>query len=484
MSRRPVRARGRSCHHRATTAARWGTQRRGLLGMLILGLCALLSAGALGAQPKKAGPPAASAAASAPATPPSARPAADEPADEAPAALPPGHPDISSLKAPGAGPAGGMPRPRGNSVMGDQSLPPGSIDVVVLDADDRPVAGAPLELHVLRRSMDPGGEPSTQSLPVKASALGSYRFDGLPTGQSVSYQLSTKRGAATFSAEPFGLTSDHGLRVRLHSYDSTSRLDEAQVELAVMVVLEIGESSLSVDHLVRVTNLGPKAWVPSGLELALPAGYAAFDTPETMSDVGAHELPDGKVGFTGTFPPGPTDFNYSYQVPLGGTTEQTMEISLPPGTTWTRLVAGASGGMDLRATGFPAAKPGRSPDGKRILVAERRGPATMAPSSVQLTLSGLPSPGPARWVALGIAFVAAAFAGAAVARSRGAGAAAAERDDLEEARATLLDQIAELEQARRSGRVADADYQAIRRSLLDALGRLAKRLAPAERAAA
>ena len=455
--------------------------------MLTLGLCVLLSAGALGAQPKKGGPPPAATAGSAPAAPVSARPTVDEPPDEPPGELPPGHPDISSLKAPGANPAGGMPRPRTNSVMGDQSLPPGSIDVVVLDADDRPVAGAPLELRVLRRSMDPGAEPSSQTLPVKASALGSYRFDGLSTGQSVSYLLSTKRGPATFSAEPFGLGVDHGLRVRLHSYETTSRMDEAQVELAVMVVLEIGESSLSVDHLVRVTNFGAKAWVPAGLELALPEGYAAFDTPDSMSDVGAHELPDGRVGFEGTFPPGPTDFNYSYQVPLAGTTEQTMDISLPPGTTWTRLVAGASGGMDLRATGFPAAKPGRSPDGKRILVAERKGSATMAPSSVQLTLSGLPASGPARWVALGLALVlaiaAAAFTGAAVVRSRGA-RAAAERDDLEEARAALLDEIAELEQARRKGRIADDEYEAIRRALLDALARLAKRLAPAERAAA
>jgi len=250
-----------------------------------------------------------------------------------------------------------------------------------------------------------------------------------------------------------------------------------------MVVLEVGENAISVDQLLRVTNFGPKAWVPEGLELPLDDGYQAFDAPESMGTAAAHELPGGKVTFSGTFAPGPTDLSFNYQVPLGGSSEQTVAVSLPPGTTWTRVVAAASSGMDLRVSGSPQAKPGRSPDGKRILVTERRGPPAKTAATVQITLSGLPESGPARWVALGLA-VAAALAGAVVARPRhGRHAASPEPEDLAEAHQALLDEVAELERIRIEGRIVPEEYEAVHQALLDALARLTRRLEPPGRSA-
>jgi hypothetical protein len=494
MSRSPLRPRVRALRRALGDALDGLVRRRALLGVISLGLGLLLgavpslaqsskgepsrpvSSGAATASARAAEPSAASSATALP------EPAHDEDQEDgAPTPeLPPGHPDISTMRS-GGGPAGPGMRAGANSVLRDPSVPAGSVEVVLLDAEERPVAGAPIELWVMRRSADPGGEPSTEKLRATTSELGSYRFDRLQSGPSVSYRVTARRGPAEFSVEPFGLGPTEGLRVRLHTYEATSSLAEAKIDVALMVVFEIGENSISIEELVRVTTFGSKAWVPAGLELELAAGYEAFGTPETMDLVGARQLPNGKVTLVGTFAPGPADVSFSYQVPLAGTREQTIAVALPPGTTWTRMVAAAGNGMDLRVSGFAPAKASRSPDGKRILVVERRGPPSAA-GSVQVTVAGLPETGSARWVALGLA-LAVALGGAAAAAGRGAGARAAP-DDLREARDALLDEMVELERAHRDGRIDRAEYSAVRQALMDALGRLGQKLAAGARSAA
>jgi hypothetical protein len=97
---------------------------------------------------------------------------------------------------------------------------------------------------------------------------------------------------------------------------------------------------------------------------------------------------------------------------------------------------------------------------------------------VQITLSGLPELGPARWAALTLAF-GAAVAGAVLARKRRNGRAApVVPEDLAEARETLRDEVAELERLRSEGRVAREDYEAIHQALGDAIARLSRRLEP------
>lgn len=473
----------RFCKHcgKALSALSAGVLLVALLGLPADSAAQPLPPSVASASPRAETPPAGPPSAAAPSLP------ADHPPASAPGSsattsvpmLPPGHPDISGgMPRPAAG---GQPfRPPADSIAIDADLPPDTVEAQIVDASSRPRPDVVVTLDILRRSIAKGDASDHRR--SRTDEEGKVRFDGLATGSAVSYRLITKRGPAVFSTEPFTLTAQHGVRIQLHAFEWTARLEEARVDVAAFVVLDLANDALSVDQMLRVLTVGPKAWVPDDLSFALPPEHRAFRAAESMADQVVSQA-DDRVRVTGTFSPGQTELRWGYQVPLAGDTAESLEIPLPPGVSRARVIATMGPEIRLSVDGFPQARAANSPDGKQVQVTERQlplGGSGLAALRIQLT--GLPGRGTAQWYALlaALVVVAAGLSTAWSARRRGADAPEA-RDDLMEAREVLLGELGALERMHRRRGLAEPTYASFRAALVESLARLERRLDAAER---
>jgi hypothetical protein len=467
-------------------------------------LFALAMLGSIGASARAAQQPAASvatAAAAAPAAsssasaaasalPPDHPRAAELPPGHPPTDLPPGHPPTDAPPAPAHGERTGFFKPPTDTIEVDAELPPGVVDVTILDADGRPIPRAAVTLAVLRQSVIKG--ESREHVGREADEAGRLRFVSLETGSGVSYRVLAQRGAGAFASDPFGLKDKNGVRVTLHAYESTTELARAGLVMEAFVLLELKQDVVAVHHLVRALNIGRTAFVADRLALPLPPDYRAFQTDESMTGIRVQDVENVGVALSGTFPPGELELTYRFHVPLGFGDERRLRVALPPRVVQTTVMVGGGGGMRLDVAGFPAAQPGRRRDGQRVIQTARRAElrsledflARVEPELLDITIAGIPTPGAGRWIALALGLLAIA-GGAAYLRSGGAGAGArAEaRSDLEDAREALLDEIVALERAHRTGRVGPKSYERLRAAMLDALARLCARIEEAAGAA-
>lgn len=395
--------------------------------------------------------------------------------------LPQGHPPVNDIGEDGPDPHGAPPpRTRGeglgeaptDSIQEDRELPPGTIVVSVKDVGEKPVPRAPLKLSILHSSVAKGD--SREERTAQVDEQGTYRFDNMPIGSGTQYRAITTRGPAAYAVGPFVLTDTAGKRVVLHSYEVATDIGEVLVGMQGMVYVSLREDSLSVEHLFNVFNLGPVAWVPN-ITIELPEGWKAFNKPDSAEEgVRFEEVKDQGAALRGTIGPGRHDTNFRYQVPLSGSDRQTLRIELPPRVAQARVIAEASKSMGLEVTGFPSAQQTKGRDGKRLLVTDRQVSRDESGVKVlEITITGLPTPGPGRWIALGLAVTAFLGAGAYVLQRRESHELADDaREDLVEAREALLREIVELERAHRRGDVGPKTYARIRHALMDSLARI------------
>jgi len=141
-----------------------------------------------------------------------------------------------------------------------------------------------------------------------------------------------------------------------------------------------------------------------------------------------------------------------------------------------RVVAEGGPKNELEVAGFPPAQRVRGPTGHWLLITEQQlSPGSGALGPLVITLRGLPTLGPGRWIAIALALALVLGGAASLARRRSRPDDAG-RADWRSAREALLDELARLEQARRDGRVESASYPELRASLMDALACLVHRL--------
>jgi hypothetical protein len=188
-----------------------------------------------------------------------------------------------------------------------------------------------------------------------------------------------------------------------------------------------------------------------------------------MSDQGVDSI-DGAAKLRGTFAPGQHALEFRWQLPWGGERDVDFDVGLPPHTAIARVLMPSSGPVKLFATDFPPAEIRRDSQGQAFLVTERRvRPDDTRLQSIAVGVHDLPTPGPGRLIATTVATLAVG-AGLLIAfarkrRARGQG----EPDD---ARSSLLEELALLERAHATGAVGIRTYERARRELIDALALL------------
>ena len=376
----------------------------------------------------------------------------------------PGHPTVDEAAA--APSIAGMREPIPDTSEPDPSLPHGTLVVELRDADDRPLPGREFTLGIVRQSIAQGDKRERHE--HRTNAEGSVRLDGLATESAVAYRVSAQEGPASFAATPFRMPDGVGHRVRLHVVPVTTDADRALLAMQVVALVDVKDDRVIVQQALVAYNFGANAWYADGLSMALPKGATALSAQASMSDR-TLTLEGGAAKLRGTFPPGETTLEYQWQVPYGETSSVDLTIGLPPHVAAARAMAVAGTGQTLRADGFTDAQEGTDGRGQRMLVAERTFKRTEAPATAMtLHVGGLPVPGPARWVASGVALAAALGAVVWGLRTRRTAAptlapAEFERLAAEEARA--------LAAARASGEVGPETFEDERRRLVETLAR-------------
>jgi hypothetical protein len=383
--------------------------------------------------------------------------------------------------APGMNPHGGGAPMGGSASSGiftppqdgadvDPSVPIGTLIATIVDASNEPIPDAEVLVLATHASIAQGD--THERFTQKTDANGTVTFRGLQFGTSSSYVIRSSRGGADYEVGPVSLSDQAGVRAMLHVYDATNNLDDVRVLSQASVVLSIKEDVIVVEQRVDIANLDPVSWL-ANVELALPATYKAFTTPDDMQPTMVASGTAARL--RGTVPPGGAQVVYRYHIPLENSATQSFDLNLLPRTASVRVVAEASKKMGLKIDGFPEPTRQRDKNGKGFLITQKRvqrGDNGFL-TKMHVELTGLPTRGWGAWLAVGLAVTALVAAlGYALSRSRSSEAAEDTLEDLVEAKEALVADIVELERLYKRGEVGPRTYGRVRQAMLDALARI------------
>jgi len=362
----------------------------------------------------------------------------------------------------GASDDNGIFQPPPDGAQEDKTLPVGTLDVHIADANGNPLANTPVTLGVVFNSVAKG--ESRKRLLATTNAQGTARFESLDTGSAVAYRPMVITDG-TFSVAPFRLPEKAGMRALLHVYPIVEAVDAAKVVAQAIVYTEVKDDRIQVQQVYRIFNFGKVAWVPKDLILPLPESFTGFAGQQGMTDVGVDAVPKQGVRVRGTFAPGQHEIEFRWQLPYSGDADVAFDVGLVPNVAAARVIAPASRDMKLEVAGFPPPRSSSDGQGQRALITEKQLRREDPPmKSVAVAIKGLPTEGPGKFIAtalslggLGVGLV--------------LGAQKAPRRDRKNERERLLVELAELERAHRAGDIGPKTYASARSDLLDALAR-------------
>ena len=365
-----------------------------------------------------------------------------------------------------------------DSAIDDPSLPPGTIVVTIKDAENKPIPKASVVIGILESSVAKGDSRKRKAIDMDAE--GTATVDGLSVGGGTSYRISTIRDGGSFASEPFTLSAKAGKRVVVHAYESSANVESVLVGMQAFVFVSLREDSLNVEHMFNIFNIGKTAWVPEqgSAAVKMPNPYKAFNASDAMADVKFAEGKDNEASLTGTIGPGQNEANFRYHVPLQGSERQTIRIALPPKVGEVRVFSEAGKTMGVEVAGFPSAQKQRGRDGRKVWITARQAAqGEKGIRTLDITITGLPTPSPTRWIAVLCALIAVGLSGTYLLRQ---GKDAEVQDDIRgeliEARDALLGEFVTLEKLHRKGDIGPKTYKPLRLALLDALARIEARL--------
>ena len=351
-------------------------------------------------------------------------------------------------------------------------LPKGTIEALIADQDEKPVVGQQVRLGVMYQSVAEGESRSEKF--AKTDELGRVRFEGLTLGSGYSYRVTLKSGAAEYSSMPINLPEDSGHRVRLHVFPVVRDVDQAYVGMRGIIYVETRDDVFQFQVMMRILNLGAVTWVPDRVSIKLPSGFKAFAAEKGMTDVRWEADEDRGAKLLGTFTPGQHDASFRFQVPKQRDPSAYFTLGMLPHVFEMRVIAAASASMTLTVDGYEPPRTDQTENVQRVVLTRRVFDANDKVETINITLSGLPVPGPGRWIAalLAAALAASGFGAAWGYLSFDAPGRAKRDEELLVARDLILDELVLVEQARRAGDLGPRAHTDARKTLLDALARL------------
>jgi hypothetical protein len=224
---------------------------------------------------------------------------------------------------------------------------------------------------------------------------------------------------------------------------------------------------------LTVFNLGKVAWVTEDTRLGLPQNSSAIESESQTPGLGW--VPEsGAARLVGTAGPGRHELVLRFQVKSQHDDQASFRFDLPPRVGAAQVAAEGPSSLKLAVADAPAPELRSGPKGQRLWVVSRQAPREgPALRELAVTLSGIPTPGQGRWLALGAALLFVAW-GVWPAPKRKPGTRGLSAEDSNRAHAVVLDELVALERARQDGVIGAGTYEATRGKLLRALSELAE----------
>ena len=353
----------------------------------------------------------------------------------------------------------------------DPTVPAGSVFVQLRDVTGAPLAARTVVLNVTRQTIAEGTSRSIQQLRTDQS--GFARFQRLSSNTDFSYRIRTEQGEATYASPIFRLSPAAGQSLLLHVLPVTRQLSTAMVGMTGFVSVQPRDDVFSMEVSYTVFNVGANTWVPSSVSIQLPEGATAVTAEEGMADTRFVPVGEDRVKLVGTYGPGKHAVSYRYNLPNEHKETQSFDFELLPRVFEVRIASEAGPHMKLAVDDFPPAQEVRSETGQRVLLARRQQNAEQSPlETVRIFLSGMPTPGPGRWVAVALAALLALLGLISRWRSAPASRIRVPKSDVTAARNLLLEELVFLEKANDRKKIGPRTYRSARKELLDALARL------------
>jgi hypothetical protein len=314
---------------------------------------------------------------------------------------------------------------RSGKVESRDNLPPGTVEVHVLDADGKPLPGARVDLLLTQRTM------STPFAHASTDDSGRARFTGVlgevpPPGRWVA---GLTHDGLHFASPSFALEDKPGVAVELRIPGKTAALSVLRVSESSRMMVELREDSLAFLQNLVVENTSDQIFDPgpAGVLFPLPDGCTGAEPLEGGAEV---EMKEGAGAiWRGPLPPTTTPLDAA-QVRLGcvlpgrGTPEVEIVQPMPLGLHGGVAMIQASHTVGLSAPGLRARPAERDDNGNELRSYDLA--SLTAGQALHLTVYGLPTRGrTGKWIALGLVSVLLVVGIAVAGRPRRTGA----RDD-------------------------------------------------------
>jgi hypothetical protein len=339
----------------------------------------------------------------------------------------------------------------------DARLPAGTIEVALVDGDDKPLAGVDVALAHAKKG---GAAPDEQH--AKTDAAGRARFNGLAASGEDGYLVAVHReGSGATRSKPFRLESASGALVALRVLPVTHDAKVVTIAKRSHLIAEVHDDQVDVVENFVLENASAEPFeAEGGLLIPLPDGA---EGPQTGPNAPAELTVDGKgARWKGALPPGDTPVSIAFALPQHGH-GVTLRQVLPVALDRLVLITDRYDGMSVEGTKLE--KTERSMNGRNFWMVT--GPGVPAGGAIEVKLLGLPHRAETgRDLAVALAALIALW-GVARAWRRPPGEA---RGQLEAEAARLLDQLASLDGDQAAKKRADltARLEAIYRKLDEA----------------
>ncbi len=218
------------------------------------------------------------------------------------------------------------------------SVPVGTIEVHVVNEENRPVAGAAVILQLHKESVAEGNTDTQRDSVTDGG--GAARFEHLSVDSAFSYRVMLNTGGVKYGPQPFQLTEQAGVSLGLHQYPLVHDLKQALVATESLVFIEPRDDVFQLEIVYQLFNIGRTIWVPEDVNLRLPSERQAFNTQQSSDDVRAESSRIG-VRLIGAVPPGQHQVTYTFHVPRHNTANASFDFEFPPNVmqvkSWPRL---------------------------------------------------------------------------------------------------------------------------------------------------
>lgn len=360
-----------------------------------------------------------------------------------------------------------------DTVSNSAAVPPSTIDVTVLDARSNAVAHARVALIRERHSVAQGDDQSTTELSTDDS--GHARFERVDSSTDIRHRVVLLDNGLRYGTRPFALDTKLGAKVVLHAYPVVQSLKDTMIFGRGFVFFEPRDQVLAVEYVHEYQNVGHTVLAADNVALTLPQGWKAFSTSVTDPDLRVISTDSG-VKLAGAIAPGRHSVAFTFQIPTANRERLAVTVDLWPNTAESQVATLARPGLELTAEGFPSASVREGTARQPLLWTGRSFTQDRsAPRSIQVELSGLPTVGPGRWVAVALA---ALLAGTALLISLFNRRSAPQSDSATnvglQAQERIVDELVALERAHQQGQIGDTAFADTRELLLSAFVRAAR----------